>query len=79
MQVITTNQQQAALHILYSEQPEKPGDHFIEIRQWQTAGSEQAELVVEHGQLDETGELQTDCRVMPFFMSVREVLAEIRV
>lgn len=78
MQDLITKQEQATLQILYSEVPVNPGDPFIEIRQWQTAVGEQTELIVEHGNLDEAGELQTQCQVMPFFLSVREVLAEIK-
>ena len=55
----------------------KPGDNFVQIRQWETAVGDSAELIIEHGQLDERGDLQTSCEVMPFHLSVREVLANL--
>ena len=66
----------ASLKILYEEIPTIPGDCFIQIRQWETAVSENSELIVEYGQLDESGELITQCQVMPFFMTVRDVLEQ---
>lgn len=72
------NQQTATLRVLYEETPIKPGDCFVQVRRWETAVGEQIELIVEHGQLDETGELNTQCQVVPFFKTVREVLTEIK-
>lgn len=66
--------QMACLKVLYGDYPECEGDSFVEIRQWETADGNNSDLIVEHGQLDEAGELQTQCRVMPFFLTVREVL-----
>ena len=70
---IKTNQM-ALLKVLYLEQPHQSGDPFVEIRQWETADGINSDLIVEHGQLNAAGELETECQVMPFFMSVREVL-----
>lgn len=73
---ITMNQM-ALLKILYSEQPQRSGDLFVEIRQWETADGANSDLIVEHGQLNAAGELETECEVMPFFMSVRAVLVTV--
>lgn len=70
--------QVASMKVLYEEIPIISGDSFIQIRQWETGVDEQTDLIVDYGQLDETGELQTYCQVMPFFKSVEEVLTEIK-
>lgn len=67
----------AYLKVLYAEYPEYEGDSFVEIRQWETADDASSDLIVEYGKLDEAGELQTQCRVMPFFLTVPEVLATV--
>ena len=69
----------AVLSILHQQIPQAVGDCFIEIRQWQTDRDEQADLIVEYGRLDGMGELETECRVMPFFMSPQEILASLNV
>ncbi|HRX00243.1 MAG TPA: hypothetical protein P5280_12180 [Cyclobacteriaceae bacterium] len=68
------NQQIATFKVLHAEHPEKAGDCFIEIRQWETVDGKQIELVVEHGQMDLFGEVITSCMVMPFHFTVPEVL-----
>lgn len=75
----TETQTVAVLSILHQQIPQEVGDCFVEIRQWQTEGDEQAELIVEYGRLDDTGELQTQCQVKPFFMSPKEILASLTV
>ena len=75
----TDTQAVAVLSILHQQIPQEVGDCFIEIRQWQTEGDEQADLIVEYGRLDGMGELETECRVMPFFMSPQEILASLNV
>lgn len=69
--------QSATLSILYAERPTLAGDCFIEIRQWATPSNEISELVVEYGRLDESGELTTQCDVMPFHSTVRDILKQI--
>lgn len=69
----------AVLSILHQQISQAVGDCFIEIRQWQTQPDEQTDLIVEYGRLDGTGELETECRVMPFFMSPQEILASLNV
>ena len=69
--------QEATLCLLYAKQPESAGDSFIEIRRWEVPEQERIELIVEHGWLDEDGELTTSCTVMPFYLTVSEVLATI--
>ncbi len=71
--------QPASLKVLYSELPIQPDDCFVQIRQWETADGESSDLIVEYGRLDETGDLQTECQVLPFFMTVREALATVKV
>jgi hypothetical protein len=71
------NQQPATLKVLYSELPIQPDDCFIQVRQWETADGESSDLIVEYGRLDEAGDLQTESRVLPFFMTVREALATV--
>lgn len=66
--------QPAHLTVLYAEHPQQVGDPFVEVRQWKLIGQDDTDLIVEHGQLNQDGELQTECQVMPFFMTVREVL-----
>ena len=68
----------ASLSILYSETPKKTGDVFVEIRQWETFDSEQQELIVEYGRLLDDGDLQTQTQVVPFYQTIKEVLADIR-
>lgn len=68
-------EQIAVLKVLYCERPEVAGEVFVEVRQWETVNGERLELVAEYGRLNEVGELVTVCQVMPFFLSVREVLA----
>ncbi len=77
--LITTTQTVVVLSILHQQIPQEVGDCFIEIRQWQTESHEQAELIVEYGRLDGTGELHTRCEVKPFFMSPQEILASLNV
>ncbi len=74
---MNSNSHVATLKILYEETPIKSGDDFIQIRQWETAVGENSELIVERGQLDEAGDLQTESQVMPFYMSVQDVLVNI--
>jgi hypothetical protein len=69
--------QTASLNILYSEMPQATGDLFVEIRQWETADSQQQELIVEYGRLLEDGDLQTQVKAMPFYLTVRELLQEL--
>ncbi|MCA9943736.1 MAG: hypothetical protein KC449_09660 [Anaerolineales bacterium] len=69
----------AVLSILHQQIPQAVGDCFIEIRQWQTDRDEQADLIVEYGRLDETGELETECQVKPFYLSPQEILASLNV
>lgn len=71
---IVKKQQIATFKMLHAEHPEKSGDCFVEIRQWETADGKQIELVVEHGQMDLFGEVITSCTVMPFYFTVQEVL-----
>ena len=79
MLMTATNQAMAVLNILHQQIPQAVGDCFIEIRQWQTESDEQADLIVEYGRLDDTGELETECQVKPFFMSPQEILASLNV
>lgn len=79
MLMTKVNQAVAVLSILHQQMPQKVGDCFIEIRQWQTESDEHAELIVEYGRLDGTDELETQCQVMPFFMSPQEILASLDV
>ena len=69
----------AVLSILHQQIPQAVGDCFIEIRQWQTESDEQADLIVEYGRLDDTGELETECQVKPFYLSPQEILASLNV
>jgi hypothetical protein len=71
------NQQVATLKVLYEETPQKPGESFVQIRQWETAVGDNSELIVEYGQLDLFGDLHTECQVMPFHMSIREILTNL--
>ena len=75
----TDTQAVAVLYILHQQIPQTVGDCFIEIRQWQTESDEQTELIVEYGRLDGDGELETECQVLPFFMSPEDVLASLNV
>ncbi|MEM7334748.1 MAG: hypothetical protein AAF490_21910 [Chloroflexota bacterium] len=68
---------QAVMEILHEESPDKVGERFVQIRRWETTVGENAELIVEHGTLNDFGELITQCHVMPFFMTVSEVLMSI--
>ncbi len=77
MQVKTNEQVSATRKVLYAEYPQQVGDCFIEIREWSTANGDHVELIVEFGQMDLSGDVVTQCKVMPFFMTVREVLQEI--
>ena len=79
MSFTTATQAVAVLSILHQQIPQKVGDCFIEIRQWQTESDEQADLIVEYGRLDGDGELETECQVKPFFMSPQEILASLNV
>ena len=79
MLMTAANQAVAVLNILHQQIPQAVGDCFIEIRQWQTESDEQADLIVEYGRLDDTGELETECQVKPFFMSPQEILASLNV
>ncbi|MCO5191434.1 MAG: hypothetical protein M9941_10325 [Anaerolineae bacterium] len=65
----------ATLHILYAEHPVAPGDHFVEIRQWQASGDDYTELVIETGQLNEDGDLITTCHVLPYYFTLGDVIA----
>ena len=67
------------LSILHQQIPQAAGDCFIEIRQWQTDRDEQADLIVEYGRLDDTGELDTECQVKPFYLSPQDILASLNV
>ena len=73
MQIVDT-QHIATFKILYAEYPQDSGDCFIEIRQQETAGNEQVELIVEHGQMDMLGDVVTTSTVVPFHFTVRQVL-----
>lgn len=75
----TATQAVAVLSILHQQIPQKVGDCFIEIRQWQTEGDEQTDLIVEYGRLDDTGELDTECQVKPFYLSPQDILASLNV
>ena len=75
----TATQTVAVLSILHQQIPQEVGDCFIEIRQWQTESDDQADLIVEYGRLDGTGELETACQVKPFYLSPREILASLTV
>lgn len=77
MNATVTDSRGATLKVLYSEQPRKAGGCFVEIRLWETGSGEKIELIAEYGQMDLTGELVTQCQVMPFYMTVREVLEAI--
>ena len=79
MLMTATNQAMAVLNILHQQIPQAIGDCFIEIRQWQTESDEQADLIVEYGRLDDTGELETECQVKPFYLSPQEILASLNV
>ena len=79
MLMTATNQAMAVLNILHQQIPQAVGDCFIEIRQWQTESDEQADLIVEYGRLDDTGELETECQVKPFYLSPQEILASLNV
>ena len=79
MLMTTANQAVAVLNILHQQIPQAVGDCFIEIRQWQTESDEQADLIVEYGRLDDTGELETECQVKPFYLSPQEILASLNV
>lgn len=68
----------ATFKILYAEHPEKVGECFVEVRMWETADDAHAELIVEYGQMDISGDVITTSKVMPFYMTVREVLQAIR-
>jgi len=70
-------QQTATFKVLHAERPQKAGEGFIEIRQWETADGKQIELIVEHGQMDLFGEVITSCTVMPFYFTVQEVLEQL--
>lgn len=73
------DRQSATLSILYAKRPIHEGDCFIEIRQWETPLCEASELVVEYGRLDESGELITQCAVMPFYSTVGDILLQINI
>lgn len=66
-----------ALHILYQQQPTELDRRFIEIRQWLTVEGEHSDLIVEHGRLNDSGELLTEVKVVPFFLSTEEALDSI--
>ena len=66
-----------ALHILYQQQPTDLDRRFIEIRQWLTAEGDYSDLIVEHGRMDNSGELLTDVKVVPFFLSTEEALESV--
>lgn len=68
----------ATFKVLYAEHPEKVGDCFVEVRMWETTDDNHAELIVEYGQMDISGDVTTTCNVMPFYMTVREALQAIR-
>lgn len=68
------HQQQALLTILYSLEPQEVGDPFIQIRRWETFSGDCCELIVETGFIDENGDLQSKCQVLPFHMNVDEAL-----
>ena len=71
------NNQIATMNVLYSEHPQQSNDQFIEIRQWETVDGEAMELIVEFGRLNAAGELSTQCQIMLFHLSVREILVEV--
>lgn len=75
--MLNNNQQIATLQILYSEQPQFPGDRFLQVRKWETSNGEQTDLIIEHGHLDDMGDLYTQCQIVPFYMALPEVLAQI--
>jgi len=66
-----------SLHILYQQQPTELDRRFIEIRQWLTAEGEYSDLIVEHGRMDNSGELLTEVKVVPFFLSTEEALESV--
>lgn len=72
-----TIRQNATFSILHAEHPLHPGDRFIEIRQWQTPDCNTIELIVEYGRLDESYELRTKCQVMPFYLTVSDILSQL--
>ena len=73
----TEGHQSAVLTVLYTLEPQDVGDPFIEVRRWETISGEYSELIVETGYVDETGELQTNCQVLPFHLSINQVLHSI--
>ena len=66
-----------ALHILYQQQPTDLDRRFIEIRQWLTAEGNYSDPIVEHGRVDKSGDLLTEVKVVPFFLSMEEALESI--
>lgn len=67
--------QVAVLNILYSEEPVRVGDRFLQIRQWVTPSGEYSDLIVETGRLQPNDDLETECRVMPFYNTVADVIS----
>ncbi|MCB8923141.1 MAG: hypothetical protein H6662_16260 [Ardenticatenaceae bacterium] len=71
------SQQAAILRVLYSALPIRLDDRFVQIRRWETADGDSSDLIVEYGREDENGDLQTECQVLPFYMTVQEALATV--
>ena len=69
-----SGQQVATLKILYSEYPDSTNGRFLEIRKWETPGGDHCELIIESGLENESGELETQCQIVPFYLTVAQVL-----
>ena len=65
----------AVCTIEYQQQPNGNGESFVEVRRWDA--EDRSELVLEHGQLDSDGDLQTTCMVLPFHFSTEQALASL--
>lgn len=65
------SEQIAICTVEYQQMPEDGA--FIEVRRW--SAQDRTELVLEHGQLDGEGDLQTTCTILPFHYSTEEALA----
>lgn len=68
------SKQKASFKVLHARHPQKVGDCFVQVRMWETADDDHVELIAEYGEMDASGDIVTRCQVMPFFMTVPEVL-----
>jgi len=71
------NLRPSSLNILYQKEPTTDDGKFVQVRQWLTAEGDYSDLVVEHGQTDETGDLATEIEVLPFFLTTEEAIERI--